>query len=153
MRGFIFAVLLVLCSPVLAAEKSVDLDTSAWTQQEKNMLSSACYLMTFAAGNEHSPISADDGGAVVYQDPTIDVTAVLMQAAVEAKIDELIAAATVTPEQALSNEIDELQVSVDDFLTAYTKVLKAKLLAAGVTINISTMKADVIAQIKQDKGL
>lgn len=146
----IFLMLWVTVPSAFAAQVTIDLDAESWPINERILIEGRVISILATNGLSDRPKAVNDNnGVLVFEDPSPQVATLLTSAAVRSDIQSHIVAMTVTPQQAKSNELEDKYTRLEEVLTAYTQVLKAK----NPSLVVSNMKADVIQKMKQNEGL
>ena len=74
---WILVFLLFWVTPVWAAEVCTTVDTSTWTQEQKNLRQAITYSLSYAADPTANKLPTLKGDQVCFQDPSFDVPTVM----------------------------------------------------------------------------
>lgn len=90
----LFLILLLIATPAYA-ETCFNIDSSAWTQEEKNMRQAGAYDLVYAQNTVNLPPSSVSDSQICF--PSLAVGTTLSDATLRARIDQIIVDSEPTP--------------------------------------------------------
>jgi len=86
-RGYFILLLLlvVFCHEVYAQRECVTVDTSSWTQDQKNLRESITYRLAFEAGQDLIPSVEDD--QICFESPIFNISSIITEKTLLDKIE------------------------------------------------------------------